>query len=486
MRTTILACSLATITFGIGCSAPSADPGSGSSSGDPGHVSIDVPPDDAGSSDDAATGDDGGVTPSPATQARLDGGAYVMTLTNGTKTFDFIIVADEPSGTNALDAVHAGWSLVAPPDPTFATHINLWQSQAACGYADALDGLDPTENPCFGPGTSNVVDIATTSSSGEKLQGKMSWNALGFVRNVLDEPDHVTVTTQTGTTVGLKVVRTEHVGVGVAFSDTGGDDVKLAADVDFGAPTLDFSGKTLWSGDGITLSLGQAKLVTKPSLHTALGLAGGKLQHLKVEIDDELSASLSVKLSSSGAYDRTFSQRVFSFSKTLPPIDVAGVPLVETLRLDVDARCHVSVAASISAEAGVTLNEHLALGVEWTDGKWTNLSTVSAPTLSPIGPTLSASASSTIQCDLVPAFTVLFYDLVGPSLTTTASANLYAWTGTGGAHSLEWKLDADFKGVLGVATNTSIPFVGDALSKELGSANVTLFDYPKTLATGTL
>ena len=464
------------------------------------------PPDAAAAADDAAPADDAATRPDtrppsgdtmpagdafdapprPANQVLLDGGAYLMALTDGTDTYDFVIVADALDGTNPLNALHAGWTLVSPPDPFFTTHIDTAQSYPACGYADWLDGLDPAFNPCFGPGTTNVVDIHTTTTAGKPATGQMTWNALGFVRSVVGEPQHLTVKEFfDGLPRNITTIRTEHVGPGVAIPESGGD-LELAAGVDFGAATLDRSGTKLYDADGVTLSLDTASISSRPSIKTSLSMSKGKVHHVKVELDDDFSANLAVTLSAARSYKKDVTQRIFSYSKTLPPLDVAGVPLVETLRLDIDAHCSVDIGASITATAGVALHQHTVLGAEFTDGVWSNVSSVGDPVLTAVPPAIRAKASSTLICEITPVFTLLFYDLAGPSLSATATARMFLWSSAAPDHAFDWKIDGEFKGILGIGTNPSIPFVGSALAKELAGANVTLFDYSKTILNGTL
>jgi hypothetical protein len=210
----------------------------------------------------------------------------------------------------------------------------------------------------------------------------------------------------------------------------------------------------------------------------------GAIHHLKFEIEDDLIAKLAIGFGASASYNKDISKDIFTFSKSLPPQIVGGVPVVETVRLDLNAHCHVGVAAQVNATLGVSLTQHVVLGGDYLDGAWTNLSKADAPTLTPVSPTWSASTSGTVACDLTPKFTLLFYDLVGPYVSVTSSANL-TLTATPTSNTLfNWTLGSELSGRLGVETNPSIPFVASLNSTGLKDANTSLFDLKTTLLSG--
>ena len=430
----------------------------------------------------------------PTNQKLLTGGEYIMTLTDGTDTFDFIIVPDDyvldnstPTGDrdvgNELDTVHVGNNLVAPPDPNFLNHIDTSKWAAACGYRDLIGGQSP--QPCFN-GTS-VEPVQATSTAGKPVSGQMTWNALGFTRVVLSEPVHYDVVPAPigGATTGVKVVKTKHVGLDVVFVDSGSKEIEFVEDIDFGAATLDKSGTNLFSQNGMTVSLDKASVTTKPKLRTALSIQNGTIHHLKFELEDDLVANLSIGFGASASYSRDIEKQIFSYSKTLPPQIIGGVPVVETVRLDLNAHCHVGVSAQVNATMGVTLSQHTVLGGDYVDGTWTNTSTVNAPTLTPIFPSWSASTTGNVTCDLTPQFSLLIYDLVGPYVSVTSSASLTLTASPTSSTLLDWTLDSEFSGTLGVQANPSIPFVASLNQTGLKDANMQLFDFKKKLLSGT-
>ena len=85
--------------------------------------------------------------------------------------------------------------------------------------------------------------------------------------------------------------------------------------------------------------------------------------------------------------------------------------------------------------------------------------------LTAVDPAMHAKASSTLLCELTPVFTLLVYDLAGPSPSATATAKMFMWSSTAPDHAFDRKIDGEFKGGLGIGTNPSIPFVGSALAK---------------------
>jgi hypothetical protein len=425
----------------------------------------------------------------------LRGGAYLMALTDGTTTRDYVIIPDslDASGAphNQLDKVSVGSSIVAPPEPDllYSDNGDALARWAACGYVAYLNGRPEDESfVCFEDAASAVMPIKTKSSTGETIGGQMTWNALGFVRRAVAPPEHVVVPAFHGEThVGLKYVATEHVGVGVAIPETHDHDATMVGDVDFGAPTIDVSGQTLFRDNGVSVTVSSAKVTTRPRLQTALGMQRGNIEHLKVVLDDALDVDLAVTMEGAASYEKDVDKDLFVFSKTLPPQIVGGVPLVETLRFVLHGHCHVSLSSSTTVTAGVALHESVSLGVEYTaNGGWTNLSKVAAPTITPRVEGLNASASATLACDLTPKFSLLFYDLVGPYISVTPSATLAVVTSQKPGKSLDWRLDADFRGDLGVEANTSIPFVGQLLSGGQ-IAHLTLFNYQSpAVAVGSL
>jgi hypothetical protein len=420
--------------------------------------------------------------------ALLSVGAYLMALTDGTDARDYVIVPDsvDENGVtrNGLDAVAPGQSVVAPPDPRYRTHGDVLERAAACGYAAMLNGRPPGDDPCFEDAASAVVPIRTTSESGQALGGNMTWNGVGFVRRALKSPQHVVVPTSGLGQVGLKVVETEHVGLGVAIPKTPAGDVSMSNDVEFGI--IDVSGAKLWNADGVSLTLSSARIATRPHLETALGMQGGAIEHLEVLLDDTLDVELAVTLAASASYEKHIDEDVFVVSKTLPPQIVGGVPLVETLRFALHAHCHVSLSTSTSVTAGVALHESLKLGFEYRANRgWSNLSGVARPKVTPRLSGIETSGSATFECDLTPKFSLLFYDLAGPYVAITPSAAFYVTANTQG---LRWQLDADFNGTLGAEANGSLPFMGALMSDaELRGAHLSLFDYHlSSVETGSL
>jgi hypothetical protein len=206
-------------------------------------------------------------------------------------------------------------------------------------------------------------------------------------------------------------------------------------------------------------------------------------------LDDDLEIQLAVTLGASASYEKQIDKDLFVFSKTLPPQLLGEVPLVETLRFVVHGHCHVSLSASTSVTASISLHEKVRLGVEYTAEKgWTNLSGVAEPTVTPSVSDLDASASATLTCDLTPKFSLLFYDLVGPYISVTPSSAFYVMSSQRPNELVDWKLDADFTGTLGVDTNSAIPFVGQLLNDaQIQSAKMSLFQFHASgVATGSL
>jgi hypothetical protein len=76
--------------------------------------------------------------------------------------------------------------------------------------------------------------------------------------------------------------------------------------------------------------------------------------------------------------------------------------------------------------------------------------------------------------------------LVGLYISVTPGATLAVMKSERPGERLDWKLDAGFRGDLGVEANTSIPFVGQLLSGGQ-IAHLTLFDYQSpAVAVGSL
>ena len=158
--------------------------------------------------------------------------------------------------------------------------------------------------------------------------------------------------------------------------------------------------------------------------------------------------------------------------------------MVETIRFGVDAHCHITTSGSASLAMGMTVGEDFTLGGAYASGTWSNTSTIMEPTFAPSGPTLMTTAAASLSCELLPRFTLLFYDVIGPYISVTPSTSV-AITANGTV--LSYELDAAVTGELGVEAAPG--WAGAALLQKwvgLDDAKVSLFAKSATLASGSL
>ncbi len=453
-----------------------------------------------------ASGNDAGVAPDAADAATTPnamslqyGGLFVMTLSGPTSSYDVLIDLAGLDTPSQLLAFHQGDVLVAPPAPEDLLYADQTTIAAACAYAFSLNG---GTSPCFDSQASEVVPVST-SVMGQTLTGAMSWNRTGFVRQLVEEPQMLTVQSPDFGPLDVVVVKTQHLNVGDALPDTNGDVVITSTDVaphdlpggddtspqwgtTFGVSTVDLSGKTLFDQDGVTVTLGSTTITNHPSVHTELGMKSGAIQHLQLLIEDDLNVQVMASTSVSASYEKDIAQEVFS-SDTILPLQLVGlIPVAETVHFALTAHCHLAVSSTAETSFGVALQQHIVLGTEYLGGQWSNLSDAGAPVLSPVGPTVQVDGTASLECDLVPKYSLLLYDIVGPFVSVTPSATLSVNTDpTGGG--LAWSVDGEFSGALGIAENVSLPGVSRLVTAfDLNSVNLSLFDVKQSLASGTL
>lgn len=255
--------------------------------------------------------------------------------------------------------------------------------------------------------------------------------------------------------------------------------------------THTFDARTLLSEGGFEARLEPTKTTCSPFFETAFAIRGFRLDTLRFVMNDRLSISAEVSATARGRFAKSVAIPLFKNTIPLPPQQLGIIPLEETVDVSVDLACDFSAEGSISASAGIKVDLGYRFGIEYADHDWKVVAEADAPTFTPIGPTVHAAASSTIDCKIVPRVALLFYDVVGPyisvtpRLVATASGSLDKDGDV--AASGKWSLTASLRadaGLTGQITVPGAPKLSSLLNDGVQKAQLELFSAEKRWSGG--
>lgn len=185
-----------------------------------------------------------------------------------------------------------------------------------------------------------------------------------------------------------------------------------------GTLTIDLSGITIFSKDGVTLSLTEGSTVTyAPSIALHASFYDHKLETFSLDSNGLLSTNLNFKLAAYQAATLNYETTI------IPPITkpfvfyIGAVPVAGVASLTFPFGVVGTVGAGTSLESGFSALTELNVGASYLDDQWTNNTTYApfSPVANPLVVTLSSSGSLSV------------YMKVQPSISLYESSTLTGW-----------------------------------------------------------
>jgi len=176
-----------------------------------------------------------------------------------------------------------------------------------------------------------------------------------------------------------------------------------------GTLAIDLSGTTIFSQDGVTLSLGEGSTLTyAPDIDVLANISDHKVTNFSMNCSGLFTSDLYFKLSAAQAATVNWETPMFPavtkpFLFYIGPVPVAGVA---SLAFPVGVTG--SIGAGASAESGFYGSSNVTVGASMADGKWTNNSSFGefSPIAHPLVITLSSAGSVTIYVKVQPSITL--------------------------------------------------------------------------------
>jgi hypothetical protein len=238
--------------------------------------------------------------------------------------------------------------------------------------------------------------------------------------------------------------------VGPASADPAGlgtQSIRLAI------PDLSLQGKKLSIGENSDIEIVDGNFDFQPELDFDLTMHGAKLEHLKVLAAGSSSAGLHLRyhLTKPGNLK---SGLFLHFSNGTPLLETAPyyavfwagyVPIVVSVRARLLANWELLVGGDVSGDQDVHANGSVSAGLEYANGKWSNLGSKSL-SFSHEGTTTLASHSVSGDITLTARLDVSFYELAGPYVGLQAYAGVKH---VGDQDSSGWMLQDGLRGLAG-------------------------------------
>lgn len=185
-----------------------------------------------------------------------------------------------------------------------------------------------------------------------------------------------------------------------------------------GTLTIDFSGLTIFSQDGVTLSLAEGSTVTyAPEMVLNAAFYDHKLASFSLDSSGVLATNLNFKLEAYQAATLNYETAIIPaitkpFVFYIGPVPVAGVA-----SLSFPFGVSGTVGAGTTLESGFSGSSNVTVGASFNNGQWTDDSSISpfTPVANPLVVTLASSGSLTV------------YMKVQPSVTLYDSSTLTGW-----------------------------------------------------------
>ncbi len=169
--------------------------------------------------------------------------------------------------------------------------------------------------------------------------------------------------------------------------------------------TIDLSGITIYSKDGVTVSISRGSLTINPTLSLNAVFADNKVSSLKVLTEGDIALDLNLRVKATG----TLHDQISWETNIIPPITkpfvfmIGPVPVVGTASLSIPFGVSGTLTGSASVESGFDTTSHVKLGAQLNGGAWTNLSSFSNDGVNghPIVVTLAAGMGVDVYCKVM-------------------------------------------------------------------------------------
>jgi hypothetical protein len=254
------------------------------------------------------------------------------------------------------------------------------------------------------------------------------------------------------------------------FNEPAVDEDTKAAVIPIGRLALNLAGKTILEESGVKVVIDRGSVTFRPVFDLDVKIAGGKISHFHALLHGDLTAAMGVKITASRNFSRSFSRTIWQSPPYRATQVIAGVPVVEVVRVSLVLSGEAHAGASGTVElGGATATASMLAGARYDAGDWT---AVAAPSiaLEKRGPSASASASAGASVRLAVRLDVRFYDIIGPHLTVGSYAKTEVKAST--ADGLSWFARLGVSGTFG--GNITV------LGKTLASYDRQLFDRGRT------
>jgi hypothetical protein len=214
----------------------------------------------------------------------------------------------------------------------------------------------------------------------------------------------------------------------------------------------------------------------RPRVETDLRFAHRKLDHFRLSATADLDAKFEVDIDVKGegtlttelshVVKTTKKKQLIKFPRMrLPPQFIGPVPVYEAIELSVILGCDFTIKGEVHARTGLAVSGHFSAGADYGAAGWAKLG--NAPTFK-VTPTFDAVTAGNLEvsCALTPQIGVLFYDMVGPTLSVGpyVSAELDNTSG-----SLKWGVYPGVRADLGAELSL--------FDRSVASTSISIFDW---------
>jgi len=176
-----------------------------------------------------------------------------------------------------------------------------------------------------------------------------------------------------------------------------------------GKLTIDLSGLTIFSQDGVSLSLDNGSVLTyAPEIVLDATIADHKLTSLKMDSDGEFTADLTFKLAASKAATLNWETPIVPAINKPFVFYIGPVPVAGTASISFPFGVSGSVGAGASLTAGFSGSSDFKVGGSFNNGKWTDDSSFGSfePIAKPVVVTLASSGSLTVYVKVQPSLSL--------------------------------------------------------------------------------
>jgi hypothetical protein len=271
---------------------------------------------------------------------------------------------------------------------------------------------------------------------------------------------------------GKVVVMTEPISLEEAFQNFNNERVIAFGSspgnsaLHYNIPVINLADKQLFSSGDFSVKLKSANVTIDATVDLGANISWFSLQDAHVVLDATIDSQAVVEADLSGAFQKSFSNDVYTNSWAIGSIG----PVPVSLGLIATVACDINADGAASASVGLGMNIHAKGGVQYDSTNGT-APVWETPRFSPrvVPPTFNLDhGSTTTRCAIRPQLAIKLFDAGGPTLTPDLAARLQASTPPVKA-TVTGELGADVGGRL------------DVFGKNLGAVNYHLFTVDKQL-----